>query len=257
MDNNEYPHQSRLASSEVSPVYAIGGAACFVFCGLVLGIITHYIVAGTPGFWSKAPWFWVLLGVICALVWLIDCMRADQAHTRAIEAERAASISRAIRDSGRAKVIAASNRLAPIQINEAKDQTLLDGQLRTDDIPVPGALNGTSFTLSLARMKKWVENYPAITRAELDAAKVIGGAEDHKRLIIAGEYYGWVKKDRDNGTNGQGVGAKWRITKEQAQYALSGMFADARARARGEDPARARASAVLLAPTAPPEREDG
>jgi hypothetical protein len=240
-----------LVSSKLNMSYATGGAACFIIGGLVLAILMHYVVDGADGFLARLPWITMFLGVLSALSWFIHLIRADQAHTRAIEAERAAALSQSIRVEAKAKLVYAQSQLEnakpkPITINQAAPPQLHDSQLRTEDISDG---RGGYFSITLSRMRRLIENYPTTSRADLIAKCVVPGAADHSQLIKAGEYYGWLGKPRDNGTNGQGIGAQWIIPVEQARQMLAGMYTAAEQRAR----AGAQSPQAFIAPSAPPQ----
>lgn len=105
-------------------------------------------------------------------------------------------------------------------------------KLTTEMIDGPDGRGG--FSVPLWKLQKLIAIYPKTSRTDCNTAGILTGdyGTDHQRLIGAGIFYGWLKKEIPNGKTGQGREAEWAISPMEARRQFSAIVMEAAMRAR-------------------------
>lgn len=99
---------------------------------------------------------------------------------------------------------------------------------------IEGADGRGGFSVPLWKLQKLIAIYPNTSRTDCNNAQILTGdyGTDHQRLIGAGIFYGWLKKEIPNGKSGQGREAEWVISPMEARRQFNGIVIEAQMRTR-------------------------
>lgn len=99
--------------------------------------------------------------------------------------------------------------------------------LTTEMIESPDGRGG--FSVPLWKLQKLIAIYPETSRTACNSANILTGdyGTDHQRLIGAGIFYGWLKKEVPNGKTGQGREAGWVVSPMEARRQFNAIVMEA------------------------------
>lgn len=99
---------------------------------------------------------------------------------------------------------------------------------------IEGADGRGGFSVPLWKLQKLIAIYPNTSRTDCNNAHILTGdyGTDHQRLIGAGIFYGWLKKEIPNGKTGQGREAEWVVSPMEARRQFNAIVIEAQMRTR-------------------------
>lgn len=203
--------------------------------GLVLfGVAGACVAVVTWVLWSSQAALLVFAGaIVLGLIWAVMLMSTNINHRAYMERRIVDAQATKIENESEAAIVLAKTEhakqvaQAKIAIAQASRPMISaapkvdESQLRTRDIPDG---RGGYFNIPITQLRALMAAYPATSRSQLEAAKVVSGGTDAQRLIGAAIFFGWMGKDRNNGSNGKGVEAEWVMEMAQVRQSFYGIY---------------------------------